>query len=72
MKSETQLVQSLRPELRLKRSSGQGVWTLLIVVRTTLPRITPRNPSRRISRSTVQRAKIVLSRANCFQTLSAP
>ena len=54
------------------RSSGQGALLSLIVVFATLPRMTPRSPSRRISRSTVQRATAVPSRANCFQTLSAP
>ena len=48
--------------------NGEG----LIVVRTTLPRMTPRKPRRRISRSTVQRATATPSRFSCRQTLSAP
>jgi hypothetical protein len=39
---------------------------------TTLPRITPRSPILRISRSTVQRATVTPSRASYRQTLSAP
>ena len=39
------------------------------MVRTTLPRITPRRPSLRIKRSTVQRATTTPSRANCRHTL---
>ena len=57
---------------RLTLSSGHGALWSLIVVRTTLPRMTPRSPSRRISRSTVHRAACVPSRANWRQTLSAP
>ena len=44
----------------------------LIVVRTTLPRLTPRRPWRLINRSTVQRATAVPSRASYRHTLSAP
>ena len=63
MKSETHswFGRSAR-NCRLTRSSGHGALLSLIVVRTTLPRITPRSPSRRISRSTVQRATAVPSR----------
>jgi len=42
------------------------------VVRTDLPRRTPRSPASRISRSTVQRATARPSRCNWRQTLSAP
>ena len=41
-----------------------GAFLSLIVVRMTLPRITPRSPRRRISRSTVHRAAVVPSRAS--------
>ena len=57
---------------RLTWSNGHGALASGVVVRTTLPRITPRSPRRRISRSTVQRATTVPSRFICFQTLSAP
>jgi hypothetical protein len=57
---------------RLTLSSGQGAVLSLIVVRTTLPRTTPRKPSRCIKRSTVQRATRNRSRFICFHTLSAP
>ena len=49
---------------RLTLSSGHGALLSLTVVRTTLPRITPRSPSRRISHSTVHRAAAVPSRAS--------
>ena len=49
---------------RLTLSSGHAALLSLIVVRTTLSRITPRNPSRRISRSTVHRAAAMPSRAS--------
>jgi hypothetical protein len=57
---------------RLTLSNGHGAFLSLIVVRTTLPRIAPHSPSRRISRSTVHRATAVPSRASWRQTLSAP
>ncbi len=57
---------------RLTRSSGHGALASLIVVRTALPRTTPRRPMRRINRSTVQRATVTPSRRNWCQTLSAP
>jgi hypothetical protein len=54
---------------RLTLSSGQGAALLLTVVLTSLPRITPHNPSLRISRATMQRATTVDSRCSCRQTL---
>jgi hypothetical protein len=57
---------------RWTRSSGHGAAASLIVVRTTLPRMTPRTGSRRISRSTEQRATAMSSRASWRQTLRAP
>ena len=53
---DPQLVRPLGPELPVHPSSGHGALASLTVVRTTLPRTTPRRPKRRISRSTVQRA----------------
>ena len=47
-------------------------WRVSSSMRTDLPRRTPCRPSRRISRSTVQRATRVPSRCSCRQTLSAP
>lgn len=49
----------------MTRSSGHGALASLAVVRTTLPRVTPRSPSLRINRSTVQRATTTPSRASC-------
>jgi hypothetical protein len=57
---------------RFTLSNGHGALGSLTVVRTTLPRTTPRRPKRRINRSTVQRATATFSRRSCFQTLSAP
>jgi hypothetical protein len=54
---------------RLTRSSGHGAAVFATVVRTTLPRMTPRNPRRRMRRSTVQRATTMPSRFNCFHRL---
>ena len=73
MKSETQSAFGrVAWNWRLTWSSGRGADLSLIVVRTGLPRITPRNPMPRISRSTVQRATSKLSRCNCRQTLRTP
>jgi len=73
VKSETQswLGRSAR-NCRLTLSSGQAALLSLMVVRTILPRLTPCNPTRRISRSTVQRATAVPSRASWRQTFTAP
>ena len=57
---------------RLTRSSGRAPAASAMVVRTRLPRITPRKPGCFISRSAVQRAIAIRSRFICFQTLSAP
>jgi hypothetical protein len=52
--------------------AGEGSLASGTVVRTRLPRTTPHRPSRRIKRSTVQRATSKRSQLSCFQTLSAP
>ena len=57
---------------RLTLSRGRGTVLSKIVVRTSLPRITPRIRGRRMNLSTVQRAPAVPSRASWHQTLSAP
>src|ERR1043165_3658287 len=51
---------------------GHGAAALLIVVRTVLPRTTPRRPILRIRRATVQRATAIPSRLSCRQTLRTP
>lgn len=56
---------------RFAPSFGRGALLSLMVVRTTLPSLTPRRPRRRISRSAVQRATASPSRFICFQILSA-
>jgi hypothetical protein len=56
----------------LTLSNGHAALLSPMVVRTTLPRITPLKPRRRINRSTVQRATAVPSRLSCRQTLSTP
>ena len=57
---------------RLMRSLGLRGVRRGKVVRTTLPRLTPRKPKCFINRSTVQRATVMRSRLICFQTLSTP
>jgi hypothetical protein len=57
---------------RSTRSAGRVAASPGNVVRTILPRTTPRIPRSRIKRSTVQRAIWTPSRRNWAQTLSAP
>jgi hypothetical protein len=66
------LVWPLRLELAVARSSGHGAFASATVVRTALPRMTPRRTALRINRSTVQRATSVPSRRSWRHTLSAP
>ena len=54
---------------RLTRSSGRSAAASLMVVRTTLPRLTPCRPRRFMSRSTVQRATVMRSRLICLPDL---
>jgi hypothetical protein len=70
--ADPQLVRPLGLELAV--DPVKRTWRLRIgkVVRTTLPRMTPRRPALRIRRSTVQRATSVPSRRSWRQTLSAP
>jgi len=49
-----------------------GLTRIAALVRQVLPRRTPRNPSLRISRSTVQRATGTPSRFSVNHTLGAP
>ena len=67
-----ELVGALGLELPIDPIGGQGAFVSGTVVRTTLPRMAPRRPRRRMSRSTVQRATVMPSRLSCCQTLSAP
>ena len=57
---------------RFTLSNGHGSALSGTVVRTRLPRTTPRSPMARISRSTVQRATATPSRRSCRQTLRTP
>lgn len=70
--ADPQLVGPLCSKLPVDPVIGHGTFASPTVVRTTFPRITPRRPSLRINRSTVQRATVTPSRASCRHTLSAP
>jgi hypothetical protein len=72
VKSETQSwfgLSALNCQFTL--SSGHGAFGSLTVVCTTLPRITPRRPWRRISRS-IGSGPLQPSRWSCRQTFFAP
>ena len=59
--------------VRWTRSAGRGVASSrTVVIVNARPRVTPRKPMARMSRSTVQRAAPIASRPSCRHTFSAP
>ena len=57
---------------RLTRSAGHASVAAGVVVFTREPRTTPRRPSSRINRATVQRATVTPSRRSWRHTLRTP